>query len=54
MNRASDTDVWKTIVSEVRFVHLNTSAILKVSDAASHGPARWDRMTCCGSGEGPL
>lgn len=35
VNRESDTDVWKTILSEVRFVHVNTSAILKVSDTAS-------------------
>lgn len=31
VNRESDTDVWKTILSEVRFVHVNTSAVLKVS-----------------------
>lgn len=31
MNRESDTDVWKTILSEVRFVHVNTSAVLKAS-----------------------
>ncbi|XP_058927433.1 protein O-mannosyl-transferase 1 isoform X1 [Kogia breviceps] len=31
VNRESDTDVWKTILSEVRFVHVNTSAILKLS-----------------------
>lgn len=30
MNRDADTDVWKTILSEVRLVHLNTSAVLKV------------------------
>lgn len=24
-------DVWKTILSEVRFVHVNTSAVLKAS-----------------------
>nr|BAG62223.1 unnamed protein product [Homo sapiens] len=29
VNRGSDTDVWKTILSEVRFVHVNTSAVLK-------------------------
>ncbi|XP_069333080.1 protein O-mannosyl-transferase 1 isoform X5 [Eulemur rufifrons] len=29
VNRESDTDVWKTILSEVRFVHVNTSAVLK-------------------------
>ncbi|XP_028918289.1 protein O-mannosyl-transferase 1 isoform X2 [Ornithorhynchus anatinus] len=34
LNRESDTDVWKTILSEVRFVHVNTSAILKLSGAS--------------------
>ncbi|XP_058158146.1 protein O-mannosyl-transferase 1 isoform X3 [Dasypus novemcinctus] len=29
INRETDTDIWKTILSEVRFVHVNTSAILK-------------------------
>lgn len=43
MNRESDTDVWKTILSEVRFVHVNTSAILKVSDRLP-GPAQRDRL----------
>uniref|UniRef100_A0A8C9DPP1 Dolichyl-phosphate-mannose--protein mannosyltransferase n=1 Tax=Prolemur simus TaxID=1328070 RepID=A0A8C9DPP1_PROSS len=33
VNRESDTDVWKTILSEVRFVHVNTSAVLKLSGA---------------------
>ncbi|XP_069870975.1 protein O-mannosyl-transferase 1 isoform X1 [Dipodomys merriami] len=33
VNRESDRDVWKTILSEVRFVHVNTSAILKLSGA---------------------
>ncbi|XP_007942533.1 protein O-mannosyl-transferase 1 [Orycteropus afer afer] len=33
VNRESDTDIWKTIMSEVRFVHVNTSAILKLSGA---------------------
>ncbi|XP_058380317.1 protein O-mannosyl-transferase 1 isoform X5 [Diceros bicornis minor] len=33
VNRESSTDVWKTILSEVRFVHVNTSAILKLSGA---------------------
>ncbi|XP_037653344.1 protein O-mannosyl-transferase 1 isoform X2 [Choloepus didactylus] len=33
VNRESDTDIWKTILSEVRFVHMNTSAILKLSGA---------------------
>ncbi|KAK2120492.1 Protein O-mannosyl-transferase 1 [Saguinus oedipus] len=30
VNRRSDTEVWKTILSEVRFVHVNTSAVLKL------------------------
>lgn len=30
VNRESDADVWKTILSEVRLVHVNTSAVLKV------------------------
>lgn len=30
VNRDADTDIWKTILSEVRLVHLNTSAVLKV------------------------
>lgn len=30
VNRESNQDTWKTILSEVRFVHVNTSAILKV------------------------
>ncbi|KAM5299666.1 protein O-mannosyl-transferase 1 isoform 5-T5 [Ctenodactylus gundi] len=29
VNRESDRDSWKTILSEVRFVHVNTSAVLK-------------------------
>ncbi|ELK37369.1 Protein O-mannosyl-transferase 1 [Myotis davidii] len=29
VNRESDAEIWKTILSEVRLVHLNTSAILK-------------------------
>ncbi|XP_044519901.1 protein O-mannosyl-transferase 1 isoform X3 [Gracilinanus agilis] len=29
VNRESDSDIWKTILSEVRFVHVNTSAVLK-------------------------
>ncbi|KAM6170672.1 protein O-mannosyl-transferase 1 isoform 2-T2 [Rhynchocyon petersi] len=33
VNRESDKDIWKTIMSEVRFVHVNTSAILKLSGA---------------------
>ncbi|XP_043914336.1 protein O-mannosyl-transferase 1 isoform X2 [Protopterus annectens] len=31
MNRESEKEVWKTILSEVRFVHVNTSAVLKLS-----------------------
>ncbi|XP_034968518.1 protein O-mannosyl-transferase 1 isoform X2 [Zootoca vivipara] len=34
VNRDSDTDVWKTILSEVRLVHVNTSAVLKLSGAS--------------------
>uniref|UniRef100_A0A8D2J5L5 Protein O-mannosyl-transferase 1 n=1 Tax=Varanus komodoensis TaxID=61221 RepID=A0A8D2J5L5_VARKO len=34
VNRDSDTDVWKTIRSEVGLVHLNTSAVLKLSGAS--------------------
>ncbi|XP_071622232.1 protein O-mannosyl-transferase 1 isoform X5 [Heliangelus exortis] len=34
VNRESDTDLWKTILSEVRFVHVNTSAVLKLSGAS--------------------
>ncbi|XP_066222955.1 protein O-mannosyl-transferase 1 isoform X2 [Saccopteryx leptura] len=33
VNRESDAEIWKTILSEVRFVHVNTSAILKLSGA---------------------
>ncbi|XP_070286510.1 protein O-mannosyl-transferase 1 isoform X2 [Myotis yumanensis] len=33
VNRESDAEIWKTILSEVRLVHLNTSAILKLSGA---------------------
>ncbi|XP_029329840.1 protein O-mannosyl-transferase 1 isoform X1 [Mus caroli] len=33
VNRESKRDTWKTILSEVRFVHVNTSAILKLSGA---------------------
>ncbi|XP_034520603.1 protein O-mannosyl-transferase 1 isoform X2 [Ailuropoda melanoleuca] len=33
VNRESDADVWKTILSEVRLVHVNTSAVLKLSGA---------------------
>nr|XP_033816611.1 protein PRRC2B-like isoform X5 [Geotrypetes seraphini] len=34
VNRESDIEVWKTIVSEVKLVHMNTSAVLKVSGAS--------------------
>uniref|UniRef100_A0AAQ6INT2 Protein O-mannosyl-transferase 1 n=1 Tax=Anabas testudineus TaxID=64144 RepID=A0AAQ6INT2_ANATE len=30
-NRDSESEVWKTILSEVRLVHVNTSAVLKLS-----------------------
>lgn len=30
VNRESDREIWKTILSEVRLVHVNTSAVLKV------------------------
>ncbi|XP_067376719.1 protein O-mannosyl-transferase 1 isoform X3 [Channa argus] len=30
-NRDSESEVWKTILSEARFVHVNTSAVLKLS-----------------------
>ncbi|XP_062310377.1 protein O-mannosyl-transferase 1 isoform X1 [Osmerus eperlanus] len=30
-NREADREVWKTILSEVRLVHVNTSAVLKLS-----------------------
>uniref|UniRef100_A0A8B9GRL9 Protein O-mannosyl-transferase 1 n=1 Tax=Astyanax mexicanus TaxID=7994 RepID=A0A8B9GRL9_ASTMX len=33
-NRESDRDVWKTILSEVRLIHVNTSAVLKLSGAS--------------------
>ncbi|XP_062938013.1 protein O-mannosyl-transferase 1 isoform X3 [Cynocephalus volans] len=33
VNRESDMESWKTILSEVRFVHVNTSAVLKLSGA---------------------
>ncbi|XP_053328378.1 protein O-mannosyl-transferase 1 [Spea bombifrons] len=33
VNRESDTDTWKTILSEVKLVHVNTSAVLKLSGA---------------------
>ncbi|XP_076854170.1 protein O-mannosyl-transferase 1 isoform X2 [Brachyhypopomus gauderio] len=33
-NRESDRDVWKTIMSEIQLVHVNTSAVLKLSGAS--------------------
>ncbi|KAK7901571.1 hypothetical protein WMY93_018340 [Mugilogobius chulae] len=33
-NRESDGEVWKTILSDVRLIHLNTSAVLKLSGAS--------------------
>lgn len=35
LNRKSDTEIWKTILSDVRLVHVNTSAVLKVG---THSP----------------
>ncbi|XP_013883600.1 protein O-mannosyl-transferase 1 [Austrofundulus limnaeus] len=32
--REAESDVWKTILSEVRLVHVNTSAVLKLSGAS--------------------
>uniref|UniRef100_A0A9J8CID5 dolichyl-phosphate-mannose--protein mannosyltransferase n=1 Tax=Cyprinus carpio carpio TaxID=630221 RepID=A0A9J8CID5_CYPCA len=34
VNRESDREIWKTILSEVRLVHVNTSAVLKLSGAS--------------------
>uniref|UniRef100_A0A8C1D7J6 Protein O-mannosyl-transferase 1 n=1 Tax=Cyprinus carpio carpio TaxID=630221 RepID=A0A8C1D7J6_CYPCA len=34
VNRESDREIWKTILSEVRLVHVNTSAVLKVLDGS--------------------
>nr|XP_056716346.1 protein O-mannosyl-transferase 1 [Euleptes europaea] len=34
VNRESDGDIWKTILSEVRLVHVNTSAVVKLSGAS--------------------
>lgn len=39
VNRESDAGVWKTILSQVRFVHVNTSAVLKVSGRPHPAPA---------------
>ncbi|XP_054996247.1 protein O-mannosyl-transferase 1 isoform X4 [Sorex araneus] len=33
VNRDSDAEIWKNILSEVRLVHVNTSAVLKLSGA---------------------
>lgn len=33
-NREADSDSWKTILSEVRLVHVNTSAVLRLSGAS--------------------
>ncbi|NXB91552.1 POMT1 transferase, partial [Vidua chalybeata] len=41
VNRESDTDVWKTILSEVRFVHVNTSAVLKASGLSGASLPEW-------------
>ncbi|XP_041098736.1 protein O-mannosyl-transferase 1 [Polyodon spathula] len=34
VNRESEREVWKTILSEVRLVHVNTTAVLKLSGAS--------------------
>uniref|UniRef100_A0A672MT87 Protein O-mannosyl-transferase 1 n=1 Tax=Sinocyclocheilus grahami TaxID=75366 RepID=A0A672MT87_SINGR len=34
VNRESDREIWKTILSEVHLVHVNTSAVLKLSGAS--------------------
>ncbi|XP_072286162.1 protein O-mannosyl-transferase 1 isoform X3 [Pyxicephalus adspersus] len=34
VNRESDKDTWKTILSEIRLIHVNTSATLKLSGLA--------------------
>lgn len=34
LNRESERETWKTILSEVRLIHVNTSAILKLSGAS--------------------
>ncbi|XP_031440762.1 protein O-mannosyl-transferase 1 [Clupea harengus] len=34
LNRESERETWKTILSEVRLVHVNTSAVLKLSGAS--------------------
>uniref|UniRef100_A0AAZ3REV9 dolichyl-phosphate-mannose--protein mannosyltransferase n=1 Tax=Oncorhynchus tshawytscha TaxID=74940 RepID=A0AAZ3REV9_ONCTS len=33
-NREAEQDVWKTILSEVRLIHINTSAVLKLSGSS--------------------
>ncbi|XP_037535907.1 protein O-mannosyl-transferase 1 [Nematolebias whitei] len=33
-NREAESEVWKTILSEIRLVHVNTSAVLKLSGAS--------------------
>lgn len=43
MNRESSRDTWKTILSEVRFVHVNTSAVLKVKGSSWSACAHTDR-----------
>ncbi|GCC17208.1 hypothetical protein chiPu_0017482 [Chiloscyllium punctatum] len=34
VNRDTENEVWKTILSEVKFLHVNTSAVLKLSGTA--------------------
>lgn len=56
VNREADAEVWKTILSEVRLVHVNTSAILKVrapllAPRSSLGlPELWAHRLHAGSG----
>ncbi|XP_023392326.1 protein O-mannosyl-transferase 1 [Pteropus vampyrus] len=50
VNRDADTDIWKTILSEVRLVHLNTSAVLKPilsgeGSEASLALSQWRMLT---------
>lgn len=35
-NREAESDLWKTILSEVRLVHVNTSAVLRVLTGSDH------------------
>lgn len=55
VNRDADTAVWKTILSEVRLVHLNTSAVLKVPalSVCATRPAPWAQGTWAPDSAGP-